>query len=733
MSECDLNTLLQEASTQNSLVEAADQLKKCKRILREQDGPLQISENTLAHLKSLYDKFSFQIIIPLAKFYKFLLPKIPKSQDSLLVSFCSAIYLLAQNLHGTDIGYVLKQMIRQESEILLSSMSIQRDQQMVLNQILQEKKLASEESIIEAIVEEIKDNNPFGINRLMDYFCSMSSVRDQYSVFSGFVQPIINALEENLTSNEGIDREILMKLMSFIEHFVFRYNFSIQVNKYDTSSPKFAQPYTILEINLLKIYQEMLEPLLALISVVKTADILITQGLVNVLHRLWNMFSDQRPTLYEIIFAILKETAAGGTEEARISAGQFLLVIMDSKDTSSEFKNRLESEEILSILFHTEIITEEIFELGEPSDIDTLQITIGFPLCSVIQSGGEWNHLIEVPEAKCVLSWGFATEQYDVSFTLTRVDLPEPEIIVSQYKVRCDDTPSVGIRILNSSGLYKFTWSNSYSWFRAKHLRYKVFLLRPYKKSSAIPSKDMSKTINIVHEDDIGDNCFIEDLEYLEIGVQVKKDIIRLAAMDPVSSTPNYILEEVHCHTANDVVMSISEFIKDIAKSSEVKFSSIKVGIVQEIPEYIQGIEELGSVAVSRDVHAVGLLSQDSLQAHTVIAVISEDGIRSCIVHRGKILQAEDGTTLGDLSTLKDVELAQGIGILLCMFGPAAVVLTGEDLPMDLQTFIGKIRGYVPPKIWNSSTIRESIFKKAAPVQAAAKLHYLHFKYKFTN
>ena len=120
----------------------------------------------------------------------------------------------------------------------------------------------------------------------MDYFCSMESLHDQYSSFSGFMTPIIRVLEENLAKAEIIDREIMLKLLELVEHFVFRYNFNIQLSGYDSSSEQYSQPYTILEIKLLAIYEGNLETIISLIKILKSADILITQNLVNVLHRL---------------------------------------------------------------------------------------------------------------------------------------------------------------------------------------------------------------------------------------------------------------------------------------------------------------------------------------------------------------------------------------------------------------------------------------------------------------
>jgi hypothetical protein len=255
--------------------------------------------------------------------------------------------------------------------------------------------------------------------------------------------------------------------------------------------------------------------------------------------------------------------------------------------------------------------------------------------------------------------------------------------------------------------------------------------LRPYKPQYPGHSKDLSKIINIISEDDVGESCFTEELDYLEIGVHVKKNLIKMAALDPQTESQDYIIDDVPYSKPSEIIMIISEFMEEILKNSTKRIASVKIGIVQENLELIPGIEELGSVALAQDLHAIALLSQDSLHSHTVIVVINEGTLRSCVVHKGKILCGEEGESLGDLRNIKVSELAQAVGMLLALFGPAAVILAGEDYGESLNAFIGKVKQYVPGSIWKKSIVRESLFKSAAAAQAASKLHYLNFKYKF--
>lgn len=732
MQESEIISLLNVAAHSNSLADTNETLNKLKSFLKSSPSADFFTQSNLSQLKSILNTFGFQLSIKTGKLYKILLHKIPKSNKPLLTLLCKDIHELCKIIHGTDISYTLQQLLEQESRNMLLEPVLSKEDQSFFKGLIEKSQPLFNESHLEAILDELKENNPFGLSRLMDCFCSMNSIRDQFFYFSTLMQPVVVVLGQNLDSEEGIDREIQLKLLEILEHFVFRYNFNIQLSKYDPASPMFAQPFTIAEHRLIRIYSQNFEIFVSIINILRTSDILITQNLVRVLHRLWNLYKENRTELYELIFVVLKEVAVGGTEEAKVNASYLLIEVLECKETSPEFKFKLESEKTLNVLFKNPD-AEEIFELGEEVELESLQILAGFPLSSTIPSGGTWSHLVEIPESKCVISWGFATEAYDVSFSLIRVDLPEPEVLVNHYKVRCDETPYTGIRLLNSSGLYKFTWSNSYSWFRAKHLRYKIFLLRPYKKNFNPINLELNKIINIIADDDIGDSCYTEELDFLEVGVQVKETKLRLLCLDPNSSEGKYICEEALYKDPSEVILHISDFISDLLKdiNKERRFSSIKVGIVMDKLKILPGLEELSSIAMARDVYAIGLLSQDALHSHTIIVVMNEDGLRSCVIHRGRILCDENGENLGNVKNLPDMEIYQKIAILLCNFGPAAVILAGEEFDCNLSGITSKIKQWVPGHIWSKSFIRESVFKQAAAAQAATKLHYLHFKYNF--
>lgn len=277
--------------------------------------------------------------------------------------------------------------------------------------------------------------------------------------------------------------------------------------------------------------------------------------------------------------------------------------------------------------------------------------------------------------------------------------------------------PVSDIRLITSPGLYKFTWSNSYSWLHTKNLRFRVVVLRPVLAEKHYEAQStVRKTITLLSTGPIPSQG-----NSLEIGVHIKKNSIHLAALD-IKEVVNYEREE-------EVSMCIAGFTETMTKGGE--FAQVQLGIIEKEPRLRNELSAMGALAIARDVDAIGLLTHASLHSHTVISVVHEDGMRSCVIHKGRILLSEDGAPIGDLAGLLEVDPVSGISGLLCLFGPAVLVLTGSGFTGDSRTLLGKLKEAVPADIWEHSVVRESPFTASVGLEAASKLHYLHSRYKF--
>ena len=68
------------------------------------------------------------------------------------------------------------------------------------------------------------------------------------------------------------------------------------------------------------------------------------------------------------------------------------------------------------------------------------------------------------------------------------------------------------------------------------------------------------------------------------------------------------------------------------------------------------------------------------------------------MVHKGKLLRGENGHSLGDISLMHNADPAVAVAALLCMLGPAVVVISGEGFGEEAK-FEEKVKTMVAENI----------------------------------
>ena len=155
--------------------------------------------------------------------------------------------------------------------------------------------------------------------------------------------------------------------------------------------------------------------------------------------------------LYNIIKTVLIDIAAEGSSFYKTKAAEVLYEISIS-DIENDYKNELESDVVLKSLFESlSFRPAEII----PITINDLPAIIGYPMNATIDAGQEFCYCIEAPTENCILTYGFASKQYDISFRIERIDYPE--VLLFQERVLCIDKPYTGSILLDFPGLYKLT------------------------------------------------------------------------------------------------------------------------------------------------------------------------------------------------------------------------------------------------------------------------------------
>jgi hypothetical protein len=412
------------------------------------------------------------------------------------------------------------------------------------------------------------------------------------------------------------------------------------------------------------------------------------------LYKLWHLYPGLRSQLHDLILANFKVISSSSSFDPKRKAAEFLYLIMHDREVQGDFKGLLESEG-LEALFEDECYDKVQMQA---TDLTELKINSGFPICVEVKPGEKTAYYVEVTEADSVLSWGFATEDYDISYTISRMNTFE-EVLFEGARIACDTNPVISALLVAVPGLYKFEWNNSFSWFRSKRIRFRISVLYPVK------SKDdglIVPKIKITNPDDVGDLCYVlPNSEFTEVGLAIGNDNFEYFNQSLDKSNLNGENPE---DKANRLLASVSG-------------KCIKVGVVEDKIRNRNFDWSLGCFAFCRDVDAFALLNYDSLQVHTLIAVIDLEGVRSAVVNAGRLLPN------ADVSNLKGLDSAAAVATLLGLYGPGTVVVYG----VEIEKLVARARLLVPVGIWNNSQV---VFSDYSLAECASRLHYLLYRYK---
>jgi hypothetical protein len=285
-----------------------------------------------------------------------------------------------------------------------------------------------------------------------------------------------------------------------------------------------------------------------------------------------------------------------------------------------------------------------------------------------------------------------------------------PEVVFDYQRIECSNEPVVGALLIQSPGLYMFVWDNSFSWFREKYLRFRISVLKP-DRPTVSTSLSPRGPIALQGEDD---DVFVNPQgDILEVGVEIKGTAVGLRSQH---ESEDLLLESIE-----ELPLRLAAFIDRICDPNLLYHK--KIGVVENTFQSHYELGDLGSIAVARDVEAVALLSYHSLHPHTLVAVVLEPPLRSSVIHRGRLLTYEDGSSLGDISRLPEKDPVRAVANQMMVFGPATIIVIG--LQGQFVDFSDKVKEIVPESIWQPSVLKESSIGNRVIPEAASKLHFL--------
>lgn len=711
--ENPLTASLKRATLATATNEVLGHIKEALRLLSNRSLPEDyLTEQYTKLLSRLSHTKDYPVLRMLTKLYCRTAEIIPSNNSNLLIPLVNDMLLLSDKYRGSELAADLSISAKHVLQTLSNNAELDSIQREEVNKLLESYSKPEIESKLWVAIEDLKRADSFGINRLMDILSSFRNLQEQSEFISTGLDPIISMLELSRS------REIQHKLLRVLDFIIFQPRFKVKVT--EENEVDLVQSYYADEIK----YHNpvILNNILRILKVIVNADILIVQNCVRYVIRLWEIYPSHRSELYEIILVIVQRVAEKGSDDYKCMAAALVSEILTSVSTEEDFKNELKQNASIQALICNEALAAsgEVSELETEFKLENLNPTSFFPLSIQVPASDTASITLEVPEPNCIVAWGFATEQMDVGYIFKKID-EEEKVIMSSPRVQCDKEPCLQAILVPSPGLYTFTWDNTYSWFTAKTVRYRLSLLRPLK------SKSDSKTVRTPVILRYNEDSDMPDITYssantLEIGVHIQGNKLTMKSSS--------ISDIATIETEEEIPIAIAGFIEQATNEVSEQYRRKLIGIVGREILDMQGLEELGSTIVARDCEAIGLLMQSVLHSHTLISVLKDEGIRSAVLHKGRVLRNEEGNVLGDIGQLRGIDLVMGVANLMSLFGPATVMITGE-IEMGIDEVKEQLTNLVPISIMEKSKIRLNSDLNETALRAALKLHNLYTTFKF--
>ena len=659
--------------------EALEPLARLERLLDTLEHP--VDHVVLRKTRKICVKFGYSLYGHLPKLYIKFLKVVNRKNTELLIALCNDALLIRDTLTGTETSDLLTSGVRESLVYLLQHGSLDSQQSSVVQSLLETKQSSSFEEELQYAIEELESDSSVGLHIMIDLFSTFPSIKDQLYYFSTQIPAFIKALQPKRSV------EIYNLTIRFLDILLPANRFLIKLDE-DTTE------YQLSYLKLFSQYEDVFYTSCELLKILSKSDKFIHENCVKILYKLWNLYPALRSQLQDLVLGNFKAISSSSSFEPKRKAAEFLYLIMHDREVPGDFKGALESEGLEGLF------EDECYDKAQMAAVELkeLKINSGFPICAEIKPGEKTAYYVEVTQPSSVLSWGFATEDYDISYTISRMNTHE-EVLFKGERIACDTSPVISALLVDSPGLYKFEWNNSFSWFRSKRIRFRISVLCPVKASDdglIVPK------IRIVNPDDVGDLCYVlPNTEFCEVGVAIGSESFEYF---------NQGLDKSSLDGENPED-KVNRLLATVAGKCK------KVGVVEDRIRNRSFDLGLGCFAFCRDVDAFALLNYDSLQVHTLIAVVELDGVRSAVVNSGRLLPN------ADVSNLKGLDSAAAVATLLGLYGPGTVVVYG----VEIEKLVARARLLVPVNIWNNSQV---VFSDYSLAECASRLHYLLYRYK---
>jgi hypothetical protein len=266
--------------------------------------------------------------------------------------------------------------------------------------------------------------------------------------------------------------QIFVQILNFLNTFVMDAVYVIDQQAYRPSYLKYYE-----------IHSKVFKVLWKIVLDIGQTDIVVSQNLIKIIPKFWNVFVEHRNEMIPDIVFLLKAILAAQFVDSLNLAVKFLFEVFTDCKVDPGMKSYLKSE-----VFQLFVDKGFGFYLKVGSSVESFKINHGFPLLTVVEAG-EIVRVRVLVRPKSYLYCAFVLDSYDIEFSITFYKKSEEKELIYKEKYFSSAVPCEKRVFFEYEGNVCIEWDNSFSWINSKSIRHRILVLDeiPYNTLPSLP------------------------------------------------------------------------------------------------------------------------------------------------------------------------------------------------------------------------------------------------------
>ena len=414
-----------------------------------------ISSASLKLLKRLWLDSSLQQQFNVSLLYIHLIKIGLQFPVPLLISLANDSLQLSEQLRGSEISDTIDYRVFRSFTKLKKTKSLTTSESYSIDQLLFKYQDESVQGKISEISERIMENDLSAMQDFTNLLCSFSSTRKLFNS----IEKDIDVLVSSFKSVKSL--QIFVQILNFLNNFLMDRFYLIDHKLYSPSYLKYYQVHT-------KVFKVLWKVVLNFAQ----ADIVVSQNLMKIIPKFWNVFTEQRGKMLPDIVLLIKDISRAQYVDNNLLCEKFLYEVFADAKVDNGIKSYLKSE--LNDFFLSKSFK---YQPRSSSFLESLKINHGYPLLSQIEAGEKLVLKYQV-QLKSLFYCAFVLDSHDIEYSII-LHSGDTQTTLFSDKYSASPNPVEHRFCIQSKGIVTVEFNNSYSWLNSKSIRYRVLVLNP--------------------------------------------------------------------------------------------------------------------------------------------------------------------------------------------------------------------------------------------------------------